>query len=510
MGDAPTQVGSYRILSKLGEGGMGTVYEAVADTSEKPETPELNHPHVAIKLLHPEHARSEEFLARFFNEARAVSTINHHGLVQVSDSGKLPDGTAYIVMELLVGDSLAARLKRSGGALPVADVLRLGALIADSLAAAHEKGIVHRDLKPENIMIVADASVPGGERTKLLDFGIAKLSDAQDFVKTRTNAMLGTPLYMSPEQCRGAGKVDDRADVYSFGVLLFAMVAGRPPFSGEGMGDVMGKHMYEAPPLLEDCAPSVPAPLADLIAALLAKDKQQRPAMQKVHVELMAMAKELPHLMPKPRRADAPATGGGQAATGAPTAGTLAGQTQKTELTGRRAVVRFASYALGSALALLVPAALLLPRVLLRKPAAPAAVTVPEAPIPASPQPIEAPRKVRWKLDSQPAGASVARVSDGVELCQTPCTQELPLNTGLVKLRLLREGYQERIFELAQDKDAERNETLQPLRRASKSKRSAAPAAQPVAVAAPEPPAAAPPPPPPSKPVVHARPKIED
>ena len=167
MGDLPTRIGSYRVLSKLGEGGMGTVYEAVADAGGAPQAgdgtsgpPEASPApasasaearHVAIKILHAEYARSEEFSARFFNEARAISSVSHKGLVQVLDQGSLPDGPAYIVMELLVGEALSVRLKRSGGALPVADVLRLGALIADSLGAAHERGIVHRDLKPEAV-----------------------------------------------------------------------------------------------------------------------------------------------------------------------------------------------------------------------------------------------------------------------------------------------------------------------------------------------------------------------
>lgn len=182
MGDLPTRIGSYRVLSKLGEGGMGTVYEAVADAPGAAEsgapaaeqgagqgaepgpgpTP-ADARHVAIKILHAEYARSEEFSARFFNEARAISSVSHKGLVQVLDQGALPDGPAYIVMELLVGEALSVRLKRSGGAIPVEDALRLGALIADSLSAAHERGIVHRDLKPEQVRdagLDADAASP--------------------------------------------------------------------------------------------------------------------------------------------------------------------------------------------------------------------------------------------------------------------------------------------------------------------------------------------------------------
>lgn len=130
-------IGAYRVLRKLGEGGMGEVFEAVQDAIER---------HVAIKVLHPEYALRQEYITRFFNEARAVNRIAHPGLVQVSDLGQLPDKTAYIVMEFLGGESLGARLKGRGGPLDLAQALNLGCQLADSLAAAHAKGIVHRDL----------------------------------------------------------------------------------------------------------------------------------------------------------------------------------------------------------------------------------------------------------------------------------------------------------------------------------------------------------------------------
>jgi len=167
MGDLPSVIGSYRVVRSIGEGGMGTVYEAVHEAIER---------RVAIKVLHREYASNPEFIARFFNEARAVNRVEHTGLVQVSDYGQQPDGTAYIVMEYLKGESLAQRIERCGRKLPAAEVIHLNLQIADALAAAHAKDIVHRDLKPENVMLVPDPHMPGGERTKLLDFGIAKVS----------------------------------------------------------------------------------------------------------------------------------------------------------------------------------------------------------------------------------------------------------------------------------------------------------------------------------------------
>ena len=357
-------------------------------------------------------------------------------------------------------------------------------------------------------MIVPDASLADGERTKLLDFGIAKLSDGQDFVKTRTNAMLGTPVYMSPEQCRGAGKVDDRADVYSFGVLMFVMVAGRPPFTGEGMGDVMGKHMYEAPPPLEDCVPAVPAPLADLVARLLTKDKLLRPSMREVVTELLAMAKELPSLPIKLPRSGVGTAAPDKTAAGVGTLGTLAGLSQQTELTGRGTIKRTGA-GLFILFILLVPAALLIPSRLLHKP------QVKVVPVPDHPPPslaaagATAPMKVRWKLDSQPAGASVVRETDGKLLCKTPCLHEELYGTGSVRLRVGREGYVDRFVQVALDRDGELSETLDPVRRLAKGKKPPLPSAKPVPEAAP--PVVPPSPPTPDpKPIIHVRPKIED
>lgn len=286
------QIGPYQVIRKLGEGGMGAVFECIHAAIER---------RVAIKVLHPEFAKNPEFTTRFFNEARAVNRVDHPGLVQISDYGQMPDGNAYIVMELLKGECVGTRLKRVGGPLGVEETLLLSRQIAEALAAAHAKGIVHRDLKPDNIMIVPDQGMPGGERTKLLDFGIAKIS-ATDRVgpMTQTNAVMGTPVYMSPEQCRGAASVDEKSDVYSFGVLLYVMLSGRRPFDGEGTGEIMAKHIYEAPPPLAMHASWVPGPLVELVHALLVKDKQQRPKMASVVEALDGLAGEL--IAPAPRR----------------------------------------------------------------------------------------------------------------------------------------------------------------------------------------------------------------
>ncbi len=225
-------IGSYRVLRKLGEGGMGAVY--VAEHA-------LIGRKAAIKVLLPSLSANQDIVQRFFNEARAATAIQDAGIVQIFDFGYHTDGSAYIVMEYLEGETLDARLRRLGRLHPH-DAVRIMRQSAGSLAAAHSRGIIHRDLKPENIFLVRDAEVAGGERPKILDFGIAKLTgDAGNKVKTHTAAIMGTPWFMSPEQCRGAGHIDHRSDIYALGCVLFQLVTGQPPFDGEGAGDTIGE-----------------------------------------------------------------------------------------------------------------------------------------------------------------------------------------------------------------------------------------------------------------------------
>lgn len=259
-------IGPYRILAKIGEGGMGTVWIGEHTLLGR---------RAAIKVLLPEYTSREEIIRRFFNEARAVTAISDPGIVQVFDFGHA-HGSAYIVMELLEGEAMDARLRRIGRFNAV-DAMRLMAQVAISLGAAHAKGVIHRDLKPENIFIVGDPAVTGGERTKILDFGIAKLAgDESSRVKTRTGMVMGTPAYMSPEQCRGASTIDARSDIYALGCVLFTMVCGRPPFESEASGDLIIMHVRDAGPVPSQLVPGVPAELDALIARCLEKDPNQR------------------------------------------------------------------------------------------------------------------------------------------------------------------------------------------------------------------------------------------
>jgi serine/threonine protein kinase len=263
-----TTLGNYRVVERLGEGGMGLVYIGRHETLGS---------RVVVKVLQPELSRNVGMVQRFFNEAQAATEIRHPGIVQVFDFGTTSDGRAYFVMELLEGETLSARLRKHRH--DAAACCRFGRQVANVLQAAHAVGITHRDLKPENLFLVTDPEVIGGERVKVLDFGIAKLAGESRpaGVKTQTGMVMGTPDYMSPEQCRSASTADARSDIYSLGCILFEVACGRPPFVGDGMAEVIAAHLHLPPPPPRSLVPDLPAGLAALITHMLEKRPDARP-----------------------------------------------------------------------------------------------------------------------------------------------------------------------------------------------------------------------------------------
>ncbi len=275
-------IGNFKIVSRLGAGGMGEVF--LAEQSKIGTK-------VAIKLLRPELSADKTHVDRFFNEALAVSRIKHAGIVKIFDVGFVDKtGAAYLVMEFLEGESLAARIARVGR-LPLAQIADVGRQIANILDATHASGITHRDLKPDNIFLVADAELASKERVKILDFGIAKLTGTMAGGAPKTVGIMGTPGYMAPEQWGDSSKVDWRADAYSVGCVVFEMAGGRQPFPAQTFPESYAKHLNDPPPHVRELAPELPEALEALIVQMLAKQPADRPAMSDIASRFEAIGK---------------------------------------------------------------------------------------------------------------------------------------------------------------------------------------------------------------------------
>jgi serine/threonine protein kinase len=266
------QVAEYLVEEKLAEGGMGEVWVG--------RHPKIGK-RVAIKVLASDLVANKKSVTRFMQEARAVNEIRHRGLVDVFSFGELPDGRPYILMEFLEGKTLAEFLKLRK-LLPFSEALELMRQISEALQAAHDKNVVHRDLKPENIFLILD----GGSTpfVKILDFGIAKLTDPDRAGPnlTRTGAVFGTPAYMSPEQCEGSRSVDHRSDIYALGILTYEMLTGRTPFresTDEGAGSIIAKQINNdaAPASALVTGRKIPKAVDAFLLGVLSKDPEERP-----------------------------------------------------------------------------------------------------------------------------------------------------------------------------------------------------------------------------------------
>jgi eukaryotic-like serine/threonine-protein kinase len=259
------RIGNYVVASLLGRGGMGEVYVA--------EHPKIGRK-VAIKVLAGDLMVTDFLAQRFLAEAKAVARIGHPNVVDIYDFGNLDDGRLYYVMELLQGRELRAVLTERGTLTP-AEALPYVEQICAGLQAAHDRGVVHRDLKPENIFVLDRQPLA----LKVLDFGIAKLLEGdKGSGMTSSGMVMGTPLYIAPEQALGQPeRISPRTDVYSLGVLMYVMLCGRPPFESEANAVLMAMHIRDAPPPLRERAPSVPVEVANVVERCLAKEPGQRP-----------------------------------------------------------------------------------------------------------------------------------------------------------------------------------------------------------------------------------------
>jgi serine/threonine protein kinase len=257
----------YRIDERISEGGMGTVYRATHVLMDK---------RVAIKVLHPSLAADDKIVARFSREARAASRISHPHALNVTDFGESESGVVFLVMEFLDGKTLKEVIQ-SEGPMPLPRMVEIIEQVAGALDSAHAEGVVHRDLKSDNIMLIEAPN--GSDWAKVLDFGIAKIKEpvgGTDPALTAPNLIIGTPQYMSPEQCSQASEIDSRSDIYSLGIIIYEMLTGHVPFTGDSPTAIMMKQLQEPPPSVMEERDDLPPQVGMVITSALAKRPEDR------------------------------------------------------------------------------------------------------------------------------------------------------------------------------------------------------------------------------------------
>lgn len=467
-------VGSYRITGQIGAGGMGAVYEAEHLLLGR---------RAAVKVLLPDRCSDKEIVERFFNEARATTRIQHPGIVKIYDYGHLESGNAFIIMELLEGESLGTRLKREGK-FSATQSIAIARHIAGLLSEAHRHGIIHRDLKPDNVFLVPDPALPRGERAKVLDFGIAKLADDEEgsSLQTKTGTLMGTPVYMSPEQCRGAGGVDHRSDIYALGCVLYQMLCGRPPFIAEGSGEIIAAHIHVEPTPLRVYEESVPSSLEKVVMKLLQKDVAERYQSMEEVIEALNGAVPFSVGVPEPSLAasghfaaaqtetdlEPVAADFGAGTTLASTARHSAPQTAVTAPkragTSRKVLVGLGVLAAAAIAAVVVtqggdeqsatvakiePSDARVADVV--KPPAIEPVAEPVKPLA---EPAKVSKTVVLTIESEPPGARIYRQSDGVRLGETPFDVSVRRGKGIAAFYLKKSGYHRASIEVATTENA--------------------------------------------------------
>jgi serine/threonine-protein kinase len=456
-------IGEYKVVNKLGAGGFGSVYHAVQPLIGKA---------VAIKVLSRRLSSDPEMVSRFVSEARAANQIRNKHIVDIFGFGALPDGRQYYVMELLRGATLEQHVRARGFLEPVEAVTVLRA-IARALDAAHTAGIVHRDLKPENVILMEDEDT--GYLPKLLDFGIAKLmAGSTGSHKTRTGVPMGTPYYMSPEQCRG-DKIDQATDIYSLGVVAFQLVTGKLPFDADSFMQLMFQHVSSPPPKPSSVRPGLSPELDAPLLVMLEKAPAQRPSSAGAAIEGLAEAArragfEIPEGVRLGAASLRSAPSSGSAVTTDPTnSSTLSASAAETLASGepRRKLFVVAAgvlgvLALGAVAASIAMksspkaetpvAALSVPAVVSTSP--PAASSVPEV-VPA------APTTVKLKLTAKPPRAEVFLGEKKLGVASDEL--ELERADGNVTLTLKSKGYKDKNVEVQPSKDIALDVELRPI-----------------------------------------------
>ncbi len=320
-------IGPYRILEQLGQGGMATVYKAYHAALDR---------YVAIKVLHRAFLEDENFKARFLREARLVARLEHPNIVPVYDFAEY-EGQPYLVMKFIDGETLKARMLR--GPLAADEVLAMVTAVGQALTYAHRQGVLHRDVKPSNVILARDGGI------YLADFGLARIAASSSATLT-SDMIIGTPQYIAPEQAMGKKDLDERTDIYSFGVMLYEIVVGQTPFNADTPFAIIHDHIYAPLPLPRDVNPNVPPELERVLLKALAKEREDRYATVADlvadfraawlnsgipdHPETLALAREALPPPPVPDATPAPSTavvgppsvtaGGGSASLPAPAA----------------------------------------------------------------------------------------------------------------------------------------------------------------------------------------------
>ena len=436
----------YRVLSKLGEGGMGVVYLAEHVFIEK---------RVALKVLSEDFARKADLVARFMQEAKAASRIGHENIVDITDFGETASGSVFFAMEFLDGKDLAGHIK-SDGAMPFSRAKHIMNQICRALGAAHSKGIIHRDMKPENVYLVTREG--RADFVKVLDFGIAKMSalDEGGSRLTRTGMIFGTPEYMSPEQAKG-DKPDHRVDIYAAGCILYEMLTGDVPFHAETFMGVLTKHMFEEPqpPSQRNPGAHIPPDVEEVCLKALAKDRDQR--FQTMKEFAIALEQCAGGDLSQAWGNEPSGPGLRESSQAFRTAGTAARSAVAGKGAPAEAPKKRTGLIVGGILGAVALAGAAV--VLTRKPVEPpkpiVQVTTPKPVVapPVEKKPVEPPKPTQFttSINTQPSGAEVFNGAE--RLGVTPCNVVLPASEKPVELTLKKKGYKEQTLHVVPDRD---------------------------------------------------------